>query len=143
MIKIFDFCSSVSFLRNAHFPIRSLNTNEKKIHHNRGSYAVSTTTIINVSFCTFSFSKFFFFLSFVVCVFLRYCTRVLILLATACYHFLMSLCHHCPCCLLWWCNFLVSFFFCLFLSACCSSCMCVCVLFVFCISLLTYTRVFD
>jgi hypothetical protein len=104
----------VSFC-NAHFPIRSLNTNERS-HHNGGRYAVSTTTIINVFRLILS----------------RFLSRLLSVspILHGCAHTvrdsllscLISFCHHCPCCLLWWCNFL---FFFVFFSASCSLCMCV------------------
>lgn len=97
-------------------------------------HAVSTTTIINV-LLLYDFSSLTLSFTFVVCISLRYCIRVLILLATACYHSLMSSLSYCPCCLLWWCNFSL-FFFCLLF-------LCVCVFLVSCISLLTYTCVFD
>lgn len=139
-------------LRNAHFPIRSLNTNGRILlgrrrrrsspspSHNGGSYAVSATTMINC-FCTFLSLILFFSFSFcLLWMFLRYCTRLLTLLATACYHSgcLSVIIVHVV--LLWWCNFLFCLFF--FLLVVLHVCVYVCYLF-FCISLLTYTRVFD
>ncbi len=71
------------------------------------------------------------------CVFLRYCTRVLILLATGCYHscsLFFIIIVHVVCCG----GAIFSFFLLVVLHVC----MYVCVI-CFCISLLTYTRVFN